>query len=59
MEGNKKLEQRGIEIVDVLANEGATYEEASSILKSAEWELLKRKFEETKNKNISKRNKAQ
>lgn len=43
---------RGIEIIDMLAAEGATYTEAHSILRSAEFELGKREHGETKNKPV-------
>ena len=48
--------KRGIEIVDMLAAEGATYSEANLILKSAEYELSKRKYVETKDKAVAANN---
>lgn len=45
--------QRGIEIVDMLAAEGATYSEAHSILKSADYELSRRQHSETKDKRVT------
>lgn len=45
--------QRGIEIVDMLAAEGATYSEAYSILKSADYELSRRQYSETKDKRVT------
>lgn len=53
--GAEREEKRGIEIVDMLAAEGATYKEAYSILKSAEYELMRRKDAETKEKVIAKK----
>lgn len=53
--GAEREEKRGIEIVDMLAAEGATYKEAYSILKSAEYELMKRKDAETSNKAVTKK----
>lgn len=50
--------QRGIEIVDMLAAEGATYSEAYSILKSADYELSRRRSNETKDKCVATKNKA-
>lgn len=52
-----KTDKRGIEIVDMLADEGMTYREAQLILQSAEWELGERKCKETAGKAVSK-NKA-
>lgn len=54
MKENKesKMDKRGIEIVDMLADEGMTYREAQLILKSAERELGKRKSEATVDKRI-------
>lgn len=62
-EGERKIvekeknwkEEKGKAIIDVLAYEGVTYDEAYLILKSAEWELGKRKGEETNGKRISKK----
>lgn len=48
-----KERQRGIEIVDMLAAEGATYSEAYSILKSADYELSRRRYSETKDKRVT------
>lgn len=45
--------QRGIEIVDMLAAEGVTYSEAYSILKSADYELSRRRYSETKDKRVT------
>lgn len=45
--------QRGIEIVDMLAAEGVTYSEAYSILKSADYELSRRQYSETKDKRVT------
>lgn len=57
MKENRKSKEkvRGIEIVDMLAAEGATYDEARSILQSAEWELGERKYKETAGKAVSKK----
>lgn len=46
-------DQRGIEIVDMLAAEGVTYSEAHSILKSADYELSRRQHSETKDKHVT------
>lgn len=45
--------RRGMEIVDMLAAEGATYSEAYSILKSADYELTRRRSNETKDKCVA------
>lgn len=45
--------QRGIEIVDMLAAEGVTYSKAYSILKSADYELSRRRYSETKDKRVT------
>ena len=55
MEENKenREKQRGIEIVDMLSAEGATYSGAYSILKSADYELSRRQYSETKDKRVT------
>lgn len=52
MKDNK--DQRGIEIVNMLAQEGFSYSQAYLILLSARSELDKRKHNETKDKCVAK-----
>lgn len=50
----KRLERRKRKaIIDALAAEGATYSEAYSILKSADFELSRRRYSETKDKRVT------
>ena len=39
-------EEKGKAIIDALADDGVTYGEAQAIIKAAEWELGKRRYED-------------
>ena len=44
--GKDWKEKRGKAIIDTLADEGVTYGEAQAIIKAAEWELGRRRYED-------------
>ena len=46
-EERSREDQRGIESIDMLADDGVTYGEAQAIIKAAEWELGRRKHSDT------------
>lgn len=46
-------EEKGKAIIDTLADDGVTYGEAYSILKSADYELSRRRYSETKDKRVT------
>lgn len=45
-------EEKGKTIIDALADDGVTYGEAQAIIKAAEWELGKRRYEDKLKKRI-------